>query len=209
MSHFFSNPLFIAATHDERVRRLRGSRSATPRRTPPARRPARQPTSDGTAAEFSMQVQPIINAVQAALASQGSLAGGDVAVEEAIDHLVSALAPGHPPGGDGSRRAGGVRGSGAAARPHGRPRPLRRRSIAADRRVGRRRQSPNSSEDLDARITLRVPPSLKCLVEDAAETAGASVNSWILDALSRRARKPQQSVRGSARHTVSTCRKTR
>ena len=40
-----------------------------------------------------MQVQPIVNAVQAALASQGSLAGGDVAVEEAIDHLTAALAP--------------------------------------------------------------------------------------------------------------------
>src|SRR5215212_11096413 len=40
-----------------------------------------------------MQVQPIINAVQAALVAQGSLAGGDVAVEEAIDHLVVALGP--------------------------------------------------------------------------------------------------------------------
>jgi hypothetical protein len=50
----------------------------------------------------------------------------------------------------------------------------------------------SSSEELDARITLRVPPSLKSLIEDAAETAGASVNSWVLDALSRRARKPQQ-----------------
>ena len=40
-----------------------------------------------------MQVQPIINAVQAALAAQGSLAGGDVAVEEALDHLVAALGP--------------------------------------------------------------------------------------------------------------------
>ena len=50
----------------------------------------------------------------------------------------------------------------------------------------------NTTEDLDARITLRVPPSLKSLIENAAETAGASVNSWVLDALSRRARKPQQ-----------------
>src|SRR3954454_23931365 len=40
-----------------------------------------------------MQVQPIINAVQATLAGQGSLAGGDVAVEEAIEHLVAALGP--------------------------------------------------------------------------------------------------------------------
>ena len=53
------------------------------------------------------------------------------------------------------------------------------------------------SEDLDARITLRMPPSLKSLIEDAAETAGASVNSWVLDALSRRARKPEP-VMGSA-----------
>ena len=51
---------------------------------------------------------------------------------------------------------------------------------------------PTSTEELDARITLRVPPSLKTLIEDAAETAGASVNSWVLDALSRRARKPAQ-----------------
>ena len=51
---------------------------------------------------------------------------------------------------------------------------------------------PNSSEELDARITLRVAPSLKSLIEDAAEAAGASVNSWVLDALSRRARKPHQ-----------------
>ncbi len=50
----------------------------------------------------------------------------------------------------------------------------------------------SSTEELDARITLRVPPSLKSLIEDAAETAGASVNSWVLDALSRRTRKPQQ-----------------
>ncbi len=50
---------------------------------------------------------------------------------------------------------------------------------------------PASTEDLDARITLRVPPSLKSLIEDAAETAGASVNSWVLDALSRRTRKPE------------------
>ena len=40
-----------------------------------------------------MQVQPVVNAVQAALAAQGPLAGGDVAVEEALDHLVRALAP--------------------------------------------------------------------------------------------------------------------
>jgi hypothetical protein len=51
---------------------------------------------------------------------------------------------------------------------------------------------PTANEDLDARITLRIPPSLKTLIEDAAETAGASVNGWVLDALSKRARKAPQ-----------------
>jgi Protein of unknown function (DUF1778) len=138
-----------------------------------------------------MQVQPIINAVQAALAGQGSLAGGDVAVEEALDHLVSALGP-------AIRQAAMDLAEQAACEVRaqlpdrtvdlvlsdGDP-SLRIAEAAAP-------TEPNSSEELDARITLRVAPSLKRLIEDAAETAGASVNSWVLDALSRRARKPHQ-----------------
>ncbi len=140
-----------------------------------------------------MQIQPIINSVHAALASQGSLAGGDVAVEEAIDHLAAALAP-------AIRQAAMDLAEQAA---------VEVRAQLPDRTVDlvlsdgdpslRIAESavaaePTLSEDLDARITLRVPPSLKALVEDAAETAGASVNAWILDALSRRARKPQQNA---------------
>jgi hypothetical protein len=140
-----------------------------------------------------VQVQPIINAVQAALASQGSLAGGDVAVEEAVDHLVSALGP-------ALRQAALDLAEQAATEV---------RAQLPDRTVDlvlsegdpslRIAEAPPSTEqglsgeDLDARITLRVPPSLKGLIEAAAETAGASVNSWILDALSRRARKTDQS----------------
>lgn len=137
-----------------------------------------------------MQVQPIVNAVQAALVGQGSLAGGDVAVEEAIDHLVSALAP-------AIRQAAMDLADQAASEIRaqlpdrtvdlvlvdGDP-SLRIAEAAVSAETG-------PAEELDARITLRVPPSLKTLIEDAAETAGASVNSWVLDALSRRARKPQ------------------
>lgn len=137
-----------------------------------------------------MQVQPIVNAVQAALVGQGSLAGGDVAVEEAIDHLVSALAP-------AIRQAAMDLADQAASEVRaqlpdrtvdlvlvdGDP-SLRIAEAAVSAETG-------PAEELDARITLRVPPSLKTLIEDAAETAGASVNSWVLDALSRRARKPQ------------------
>ena len=137
-----------------------------------------------------MQVQPIINAVQAALASQGSLAGGDCAVEEALDHLVAALAP-------VIRQAAMDLAEQAACEVRAQLPDRTVDLILADGdpslRIAEMAVStePAQSEDLDARITLRVPPSLKTLIEDAADTAGASVNSWVLDALSRRARKPE------------------
>ena len=135
-----------------------------------------------------MQVQPVVNAVQAALAAQGPLAGGDVAVEEALDHLVRALAP-------ALRQAALELAEQAACEVRaqlpdgtvdlvlldGDP-TLRITEQAAVVDAG-------PAEDLDARITLRVSPTLKTLIEDAAETAGASVNGWVLDALAKRARK--------------------
>jgi hypothetical protein len=136
-----------------------------------------------------MQIQPIINSVQAALAGQGSLAGGDVAVEEALDHLVAALSP-------AIRQAAMDLAEQAACEV---------RAQLPDRTVDlvlvdgdpslriAEAAIPTESaptEDLDARITLRIPPSLKSLIENAADTSGASVNSWVLDAVSRRAHKP-------------------
>jgi hypothetical protein len=138
-----------------------------------------------------MQVQPIINAVQAALASQGSLAGGDVAVEEAVDHLVAGLAP-------AIRQAAMDLAEQAACEVRAQLPDRTVDLVLADGDPALRiaeaavPTESTTTEELDARITLRVPPSLKSLIEDAAETAGASVNSWVLDALSRRARKPQQ-----------------
>jgi hypothetical protein len=138
-----------------------------------------------------MQVQPIINSVQAALAAQGSLAGGDSAVEEAIDHLVAALAP-------AIRQAAMDLAEQAACEVRAQLPDRTVDLVLADGdpalRIAEMAVSSESipSEDLDARITLRIPPSLKSLIEDAADTTGASVNSWVLDALSRRARKPEQ-----------------
>lgn len=43
-------------------------------------------------------------------------------------------------------------------------------------------------EDLSARITLRLPPSVKNLVEEAAGGSGSSVNQWVVEALSRGAK---------------------
>jgi predicted HicB family RNase H-like nuclease len=41
-----------------------------------------------------------------------------------------------------------------------------------------------SSEPLDARITLRLPPQLKELIESSALERGESVNSWLVRSLS-------------------------
>jgi hypothetical protein len=44
-------------------------------------------------------------------------------------------------------------------------------------------------EDFDARITLRLPPSIKALVEQAASDSGDSVNSWLVKTLAARSRR--------------------
>jgi len=49
------------------------------------------------------------------------------------------------------------------------------------------------AEELDARITLRLPPSLKQLIEQSAKREGDSVNSWVIDALERRSRRSKSS----------------
>jgi predicted HicB family RNase H-like nuclease len=49
--------------------------------------------------------------------------------------------------------------------------------------------SGESTEELDARITLRLPPTLKQQIEQSAKIDGDSVNSWVIDALSRRSRR--------------------
>lgn len=60
--------------------------------------------------------------------------------------------------------------------------------------------APASDEELEARITLRLPPSLKARVEEAAGDLGDSVNSFVLKALSARTSRPSglgRSVRGT------------
>lgn len=44
-------------------------------------------------------------------------------------------------------------------------------------------------EEMEARITLRLPGSLKAVIEDAASTSGDSINGWVVDALRTNARR--------------------
>jgi hypothetical protein len=48
-------------------------------------------------------------------------------------------------------------------------------------------ESGAGSEDLSARITLRLPDSLKSSIETAAAREGVSVNTWLVRALARAA----------------------
>lgn len=54
-------------------------------------------------------------------------------------------------------------------------------------RQGEGGEAPPTGESLDARITLRLPPTLKELVESAAEERGESLNTWLVKTLSTRA----------------------
>jgi len=57
------------------------------------------------------------------------------------------------------------------------------------------------AESLDARITLRLPPTLKEQVEVAAEDAGESVNSWLVRTLGsqalERGRRHSRRIKGT------------
>ena len=43
-----------------------------------------------------------------------------------------------------------------------------------------------SDDELEARLTLRLPSNLKQIIEDAASTSGESINGWVVDALRSR-----------------------
>jgi hypothetical protein len=47
--------------------------------------------------------------------------------------------------------------------------------------------APTSVEDLSARITLRLPETLKGIVDAAAQEAGVSANTWLLQQIHRSA----------------------
>jgi Protein of unknown function (DUF1778) len=138
-----------------------------------------------------VHVEPIITELRVALVGHASLAAGDPAVEGAAAHLVGALEP-------AVRQAILAVAQQAAAEVTAQ---LPDRSVdvvlADGEPMLRVTEAPASSatgaapsdEEFDARITLRLPPSLKRLIEDSASIDGDSVNAWVVDALAKRARR--------------------
>ena len=136
-----------------------------------------------------MHIEPIITELRVALVGHASLAAGDPAVEGAAAHLVGALEP-------AVRQAILAVAQQAAAEVAAQ---LPDRSVDVVLADGdpslRVSDAPATTseashdEEFDARITLRLPPSLKRLIEDSASVDGDSVNAWVVEALSKRAKR--------------------
>jgi hypothetical protein len=135
-----------------------------------------------------VHVQPVITTLQGALLNAGALAGGDPAVEAAVNQLVEALTP-------AVRQAALQLAEQAAGEVSAQLVDRTVEVVVVDGDPTLRvtdapaAATSESAEDFDARITLRLPPSLKQLVEDAADAGGESVNTWVVDALGKRARR--------------------
>lgn len=135
-----------------------------------------------------MRLDPILTDLEAAVAVQVGAAGADPVVEAAAGQLLAALRP--------ALRSAGLALAEQAAAEVGAQLSDRRVEVVleggepvlrvADAAPG---PPPSFDEELQARITLRLPPSVKALVEAAADDAGDSVNQWVVNALSARARR--------------------
>ena len=60
---------------------------------------------------------------------------------------------------------------------------------------------PSSLEDLTARITLRLPETLKTIVDAAAQESGVSANTWLLQQITRSADPKRRTHQGGRRMT--------
>jgi hypothetical protein len=60
---------------------------------------------------------------------------------------------------------------------------------------------PTGLEDLSARITLRLPETLKAIVDAAAQEAGVSANTWLLQQIHRSADPSKRRHQGGRRMT--------
>jgi len=133
-----------------------------------------------------MDTSMAMTRIEAALEQQVLVAGGDAEVEAAAAALLAALGP----------AVGQIALDLAeqAAAEVGAQLPGKEVAVVLadgeptlEVRTGSDTDAPGPGEALDARITLRLSPTLKERVEGAAEVKGESVNSWLIKALAAQA----------------------
>lgn len=141
-----------------------------------------------------MHVQPVLNSLTAALLNTSGLASSDPTVDAAVTQLIDSLGP--------ALRVAAMELAEQAASEVRAQLPDHSVDVVlsdgdpalrvTDRQPGGADRA--SSEEFDARISLRLPPSLKELIEDAANTTGESVNAWVVEALGKRAKRDRPSA---------------
>jgi len=135
-----------------------------------------------------MHLDSLMRTVEAAIEAQAAFTGDDPAVSAASRSLLAVLRP--------ALREAALELASQAAEEVGAQMPGSRVEVVlidgepsirvTDQEV--RVPEPND-EDFAARITLRLPPSIKNLVEEAASESGDSINSWVIKTLSSRGHK--------------------
>ncbi len=147
-----------------------------------------------------MHLEGLFAELEGSLRSHVALAGSDPSVEAAAGALLNALRP-------ALQHAAFSLAEQAALEVNAQLSEQRVDVMLSDgepvlRVTDEARDVEHSSDDsMSARITVRIPESIKALVEDAADGTGASVNQFVVDALSRKVH--QKSGKGrSQRGTV-------
>jgi len=140
-----------------------------------------------------MDTASIISEIEAAVATQLQLAGGDPAVETAGQALLASLTP--------ALRAAAMSLAEQAVEEVRAQMPDQTVDLViSDGEPSITVRSPETSrsfsgEDLAARLTVRLPDILKSELEEAAGDTGDSVNTYIIKTLSSKAGRKQRSKR--------------
>ncbi len=138
-----------------------------------------------------MQIEPIITELEARVLSQAGLMAGNPEAETGVAILLDQLRP-------AVRQAVLAVAEQAAEEIRSQLSGHRVDLTIVDGdpvlRVQESREEPRvaAEEDFDARITLRLPPSLKNAIESFAGDTGESVNTWVVKTLEgKAARRPR------------------
>lgn len=132
-----------------------------------------------------MQTSAILHNLESALESQMALAGSDPNLESAGRAILSALRPAIK---EAAFDLAGQAAEEVRAQISGHRVDLTVVDGEPTIRITPDEPSVSGSveEEFDARITLRLPPSIKEIIEQAATESGDSVNSWVVKALAGR-----------------------
>jgi hypothetical protein len=138
-----------------------------------------------------MNTESVVNEIEAAVAAQLEIAADDPSVEVAARAFLTALRPAIKLA--ATRLAEQAGAEVAAQLPE-----YDVGVVIADGepslQIRTDRMAPTfATEDLDARLTLRLPPTLKGDLEDAAGEVGDSVNAYVVKALSTRSSRKRYS----------------